>query len=165
VARSAEVDRLAWEREATCKYVPTFDWAESDGPPWAPLEGGLAHRRLAFATSGGFYVEGEQPPFDEDPTHTDPSIRVIPWGVRPEGLEISHLFYDRRYVQADLESMVPLGTLNWAVVEGLVGSVSDAFVSFLGYLPHWERIEQELAPAMLEAFRDLGAEAVLLSPG
>ena len=120
---------------------------------------------MALVTSGGFYLRGRQPPFDGEPSRTDPSIRLLPAGVRPEEVGISHRFYDHRYVRADLETMMPVRALGEAADEGLLDSLCDHVISFLGYLPHWDRIESELAPAVLRALRDLGASAVLLSPG
>lgn len=158
------MDRLAFEREATCRYVPKFDWAREGPPAWAPLESGLAGRRLVFVTSGGFYLRGEQDPFDQDPTHTDPTARVVPWDVDEGRLGISHPFYNHRFALADLGSMVPRTALEEEAA-AFGASVCGAFVSFMGYLPHWERIGRELGPAVLDAARALGAGAALLSPG
>jgi D-proline reductase (dithiol) PrdB len=159
------VDRLAYERQVACQHVATFEWAREGPPAWVPLRPGLRGRRLGFVTSGGFYVRGEQEPFDDDPTRSDLSVRVIPADVSPEALGISHRFYDHRYVRQDLETMVPIRTLQDAAAEGLVGSLCERFVSFMGYLPHWEGIPHRLAPAVLMALEELEAEAVLLSPG
>ena len=154
------MDRLANELAATCRYVPKFDWATVGPPTWTPLPKQVSDLRVVFATSGGFYLRDEQEPFDQDPTHTDASLRLIPVDVDPGRLGISHRFYDRSFAQVDLECMVPLRTLGQ-----LVGSPAERWVSFMGYLPEWDRIEAELGPAMLEAVRGLGGEAVLLSPG
>ncbi len=158
------VDRLGDERAQTCRYVPRFDWALEGPPAWAPLPRTLRECRLGFVTSGAFYLS-DQKPFDDEPTRTDPSVRELPWPVPAGACRIAHRFYDHRYAETDLETMVPLGTLSALAAEERVGSVADRFGSFMGYLPHWERIQTELAPAVLGLVRSWDADAVLLSPG
>lgn len=159
------LDRLGYERDQTCRYVPRFDWALEGPPAWTPLPRPIRECRLGFVTSGAFYLEPDQEPFDDDPRRSDPSVREVPWPVPAGACRIAHRFYDRRYAEADLETMVPLHTLSELAAEGRIGSVADRFASFMGYLPHWERIEGELAPAAFRLVRSWDADAVLLSPG
>lgn len=162
---SGESDRLKAERDFTCRFVPQFDWAAGGPPPWRPLPGPLSELRLVFVTSGGFHIKATQDPFEGHPTRSDPSIREIPLAVDPATLGISHRFYDHRFAEADLETMAPLRSLQDLARGGRIGSLAPTFLSFMGYLPHWERIETELVPALEGRLRAGEAEAVLLSPG
>jgi hypothetical protein len=159
------LDRLGYERALTCRYVPKFDWAPEGPPAWTALPRPLHECRLGFVTSGGFYLSPGHEPFDDEPTCTDPSVRELPWPVPGGALRIAHRFYDHRFAREDLETMAPLGTLQTLAGEGRISSVSGRFASFMGYLPHWGRIETELSPAILRLARSWDVDAILLSPG
>lgn len=158
------MDRLSQERALVCNFVPSFDWTSEGAPSLAHLGKPVGRAKVLFVTSGGFYRRGADGPFDEDPAHTDASIRVIEWHVDPATLAIGHPHYDHAFVKADFETMVPRSGFARAVLDGRLGSVAPVFVSFVGYLPEWRRIESETAVQILNVCSEVRADAVVLAP-
>jgi D-proline reductase (dithiol) PrdB len=151
-------------------YSQTSPAPGDDGPVWAPFEKRLAEAQIALLTSAGFYLDGEQPPFDAErekaePTWGDPTHRVLPYPLDPRTLGMMHLHLNHEDPLADPEIALPLGGLTELVNEGRVGSVAPRHVSVMGYqqagLEVWRR---ETAPAIVELLRDQGTDGLILAP-
>lgn len=151
-------------------YSQTTPAPGDDGPVWAPFEKRLAESRIALLTSAGFYVAGEQAPFDAErekaePTWGDPSHRVLPYPFDPGALGMTHLHVNHEDPLADPEIALPVGGLTALAGEGRVGSVAPRHVSVMGYqqagLEVWRR---ETAPAIVELLRGQGTDGLILAP-
>ena len=134
------------------------------------MPGDRRMQRIALLTSAGFYIDGEQPPFDAarekaEPTWGDPTHRVLPHPLDPRALGMMHLHINHEDPLADPEIALPLGGLATLVDEGRVGSVASRHVSVMGYqqagLDVWRR---ETAPAIVELLRDEGTDGLILAP-
>ena len=154
-------------------FIPLYSQtapAPGDGPVWAPFEKRLAESRIALLTSAGFYLKGQQPPFDAErekaePTWGDPTHRVLPYPLDPSALAMMHLHINHEDPLADPEIALPLSGLDALVEEGRVGSAAPQHVSVMGYqqagLEVWRR---ETAPAIVELLRDQETDGLILAP-
>src|SRR5205814_6333117 len=107
-------------------------------PVWTPFEPRLADASIAFLTSAGLSVTGEQEPFDldgerADPTCGDPTFRVIPHDLGERPLAMSHLHVNNEDVLADRNVALPIDVLDELVAEGRVGAAAPHHVSVMGY--------------------------------
>ena len=155
-------------------FIPLYENAtplESERDPvWADFPKRLANASVAFVSSAGLSLEGEQPAFDLDgerrrPFWGDPSYRVLPHDLGDRRLVMSHLHVNPTDILADRDVALPVDLLDELVAEGRVGSASPAHVSVMGYqeagLEAWRN---QTAPAMIELFRSQGTDGVILAP-
>lgn len=155
-------------------FVPLYENPSplpgEDEPVWAPFATRLADARVAFVTSAGLFLEGDQEPFDADrerqePTWGDPSFRVLPAPLAGRRLGMMHLHVNSDDVLADPEIALPVEGLAALVAEGRVGSVAPSHVSVMGFqeagLEVWR---QETAPAVIDLLRSQGTDGVVLAP-
>lgn len=141
-----------------------------DEPVWAPFTKRLARARVTLLTSAGFYLEGEQSPFDtererREPTWGDPTHRVLPSSLAGHRLGMNHLHVNQRDLLADPEIALPLEAAAGMVRDGRLGALSPSHVSVMGYqereLSVWRT---QTAPAIVSLLRDEGADGVVLAP-
>lgn len=139
-------------------------------PVWADLEPRLADATIALVTSAGLYVRDEQESFDlegekQNPYWGDPTWRTVPQSVAQGELAMAHLHVNNADILADHQVALPTRALADLVADGTVGAAADAHVSVMGYqergLEVWRR---DTAPAMIEHFRALGVDGVVLAP-
>lgn len=143
-------------RERYAQYPP-YRWATNTEAPWAPLAKPLKDCRLALVSSGGFYVQG-QPPFEEN----DPSYRLISKDTASRDLRIYHHGYRDDDADRDPNCVFPLERLRELEAAGVIGALVAA-VSFVTLYSARREVE-ERAPRIVAEVRALGAEAALLVP-
>ena len=124
----------------------------------------LGSARLALITSGGFYLEGEQEPFDEPDLHGRYDIRELPVTTPAESFSISHTHYDHAAANQDRQVLLPVGHLNAMVEAGEIGSLAPNIISFMGYQPDVNRVLDETIPSICAAVAAVDADAALLIP-
>ena len=144
-------------RERYAEYPP-YKWAVNTDAPWAPLTKPLKDCRLALLSSGGFYVEGQEP-FGE----SDVSYRLIPKETRLSDLRIYHHGYRDADADRDPNCVFPLARLRELEAAGVLGGLADVAISFVT-LYSARRELQDRAPKIVAELRGLGAEAALLVP-
>jgi D-proline reductase (dithiol) PrdB len=155
-------------------FLPMFEHATPlDGerePVWAAFGPRLADASIAFVTSAGLSLKGEQPPFDLDgerrrPSWGDPTHRVLPHDLGDRQLVMSHLHVNPTDILADRNVALPVDVLDELVTEGRVGSAAPAHVSVMGYqeagLDVWRT---QTAPAIVELLRSQRTDGVVLAP-
>ena len=124
----------------------------------------LSSSRIFLVTSSGAYLKDSQDPFDTVNPLGDYSIRTFDSNTAFEQIGFAHTHYDHKYVNADMQSLLPLRHLEDFVAEGIIGEVAPRVVSFMGYQPHVMRVVKELAPAIQAEARDQRVDGVLLVP-
>ena len=124
----------------------------------------LSKARLAVISSGGFYIEGDQEPFDEPDLHGRYDIRSLPSDMPAESFAISHTHYDHSAANQDRQVLLPMAHLNEMVAASEIGELAPEIISFMGYQPDVTRVVDETIPAVLAAARAMGADAALLIP-
>lgn len=147
------------------KWVPGFEYVinSPDDIPWAPVRKKLSECKVAVISSGGFHLKND-PPFDADNPHGDPTYRVIPSTATGDQLGIAHTHYDHKYVDEDLNVAFPLAILRQLEREGIIGKLAQNNYSFMGYIPVTDRLINSTAPEVAGRLAADGVDAVLLIP-
>ena len=141
---------------------PIYRWFHADSaPPWAPVPKPLSQCRVGMLSTSGAYALGQVAYHYKD----DTSIRPIPADTPDERLRFSHLT-ENYLVDArrDPQCMLPTTALRRLVAEGVIGSLADKVFSCMGAVYSQRRVREDVAPALLQAFRDQRADLALLVP-
>jgi len=167
-------DRAKWREEYEAGWLKNYtvtgevDWTIYNVPRNTTTVAGpgvaLARSRLAVISSGGFYIDGVQEPFDEPDALGRYDIRLLPTDSPPESFSISHTHYDHAAANADRQVLLPTGHLNEMVDAGDVGELAPNIISFMGYQPDVTRVIDESIPAVVEAARAMNVDAAILIP-
>jgi len=89
----------------------------------------LCDSRIAIVSTAGLHRRADLP-F----TIGDTSYRLIPAGIEPDDLVMSHIStnFDRTGFQMDINMVLPLDRLKELEQEGFIGSIADYHYSFMG---------------------------------
>jgi D-proline reductase (dithiol) PrdB len=129
--------------------------------PWAgPARLGKA--RVALVTTAGVHL-ADDVPFDVDAPAGDATFRRIPAGVDRTRLRISHLHYDTRDAERDINVVLPLDRLDELAATGRIASVAPTHYSF-GWVKDPQEVVRETAPALARELIAAGVGAVVLTP-
>lgn len=143
---------------------PPYRWRVHDpvdeAPPWTPIEGALGEHRLAVISSGGVHH------VDQAPFHfrNDTSHREIPVDTPREALRVSHFGYDTTDAQRDPACVLPIRAASRLAEAGVIGSLVDRALSFMGGIYSQRLVEEEVAPRFLDFVQRERASLVLLVP-
>ena len=79
---------------------------------------------------------------------------------------ITHDYYDHRDADQDLNLVFPWQILHGLAEEGIVGSLSDQFISFMGHIdePLIDTLVRETAISASENIQQMQADIALLVP-
>lgn len=129
------------------------------GPiPWTPLRKPVSESTVALISTAGVHLKSDRP-FD---LNGDPTYRVIPKGVQPADLTISHQAYDRRDALRDINLVFPIERLRELESERVIGRLAESHYGF-GLMGSARR----LMPAIQEVARRIrrsGVDLALLVP-
>jgi len=151
-------------------WVRTFipDEGFTGDIPWTPLMKPVSQTVLAAVTSAGISLKSD-PPFDmerekREPLWGDRSFRVIPRGATERDIAVNHLHINTRYIEQDLNVMLPLGRLAEFEAEGIIGRLAPTAYSFYGF--QWQNTDflAEAVAPIAARMRAEEVEAVLLTP-
>lgn len=147
------------------KYVregyPAYRWVVNpEPPPWQPLRRPLAASRLGLVASGGIYITGQVAFHYKD----DTSWRMIPTDVQTTDLRATHFAYDLTDARQDPNVVFPIDTLRGLVREGVIGALAANAYTFMGGIYSARRVQEELAPQLLEHLLAERVDAVLFVP-
>lgn len=101
----------------------------NDDIPWAPFKKPLAECNLAMVSTGGFYLEGDEP-FDVDSARGDAGFRTIPSNSAGEKIKVAHTHYSHARVNEDLNVLFPIDRLRELAESKVIGKLSRNFYSF-----------------------------------
>lgn len=140
-------------------YTP-YRWVEADSaPPWQPLRKPLARARLGLLSTCGAYALGQVAYHYKD----DTSIRALPSNIEPQDLRFSHI--TENYLldaKRDPNCILPLAQLRSLRQEGVIGALAEQVFSCMGGVYSQRRVRDEVAPALLDAFRAQNVDCALL---
>ena len=140
-------------------YTP-YRWFEADSaPPWQTLNKPLAAARLGLLSTSGAYALGQCAYHYKD----DTSIRALPSTVAEQDVRFSHI--TENYLvdpKRDPNCILPLTPLRTLVKEGVVGELAGQVFSCMGGVYSQRRVREEVAPALLDAFRAEAVDCALL---
>ena len=147
------------ERYRSLGYAP-YRWFKADAtPPWQPLTIPLAAARIGMLSTAGAYALGQVAYHYKD----DTSIRRIAAATADEDLRFSHV--TENYLagpRRDPACIFPLRTLRALAADGFIGGLADEVFSCMGGIYSQRRVREELAPALLAAFKAQQVDAALL---
>ncbi len=137
--------------------------SKSDVVPLARLDMRLDAARLTFISSAGVQPKGTLP-FDVVHPVGDYTFRRVPSDASPSDLEIHQLKYPTDGASRDLNVIFPIQRLQALASEGVIGSLTENFFSFIGYNMDPERLEATLAEDIADAVVADHADIALLAP-
>ena len=146
-----------WEDVALTGQFNSMTMPEGD-VPLATLSMDLSSAKMALVTTGGLYVEGQEP-FKRG----DTSYRLIPSDVRKEDIRIRHRGYDNGPANQDINCVYPLDRFKEMEAEGKIGRLSATGYSFMGMINDTETLINESAPEVARALKGDGVDAVFLA--
>lgn len=140
---------------------PPYRWAERTEPPeWTPTTKPLSECRVMLIGSGGIYSHGQIAFHTKD----DTSIRLIANDTPTEALRTAHFAYDQTDARRDPNCVFPLDPLRDLVDGGVIGSLTENSVAFMGGIYSSRRMRAETARAILDRCRVEQPDLVLLVP-
>ena len=127
--------------------------------PRTPLRKPVSEARIALMTSGGLYVEGQEPFV----LSNDPTYREIPRGTRQADIRVAHHGYDINGPLEDMNCLLPLRRCDELEDEGIIGELARTNYAFNGSVPEIKFL-QEWPHEVAEKLRQEQVDAVLLTP-
>lgn len=155
----AYIDRLT--RTYDKLGYAAYQWVRSeDPPPWAELRKPLSECRLGLIASGGIYASGQVAFHTKD----DTSIRAIPNDVETDDLRTAHFAYDQTDARSDPNVVFPIDTLRGLVAEGFIGELASHSYTFMGGIYSVRRLQEKVAPEMVQRLAEEEVDVALLVP-
>jgi D-proline reductase (dithiol) PrdB len=153
------IDYIPRTRELYPDTAP-YRWVYNEDIPWTPLTKPLQESKVVLMSSGGVYHR------DQEPFHfkNDASFREIPRDTAVSDMSVSHFGYQIDDAVKDPNCVFPLERMRELEQEGLFGSLAERAFSFMGGIYSVRRVQQRLAPQLLEHVQDLKADLVYLVP-
>ena len=138
-----------------------FPFMDHDDSPSTPLKKPLSQSKVALVTTAGVHTRGDKPFF-----HGDQTFRVLPESMPARDIVQSHVSigFDRTPIYRDLNISYPIDRLRELVDRGVIGSLSESYISFMGAQRNPKRIIEETAPAAAKLLKEQGTDVVLLTP-
>ncbi len=136
----------------------------ADPKHFTPLEVPLSEAKVALVTTGGLHLADEEP-FDVDAWEGDHTLRWLPDDVDTSRLAVTHTHYPTQDVERDVNVMFPIDRLHELADQGLIGSVSDMHVGFMGFQPDPALLLSETAPEAGRELQRRGVNVVVLTAG
>lgn len=132
--------------------------------PWAALQVPVKQAKFALVTTGGFYVDGQEPYETDGPEGLgDWSYREIRRDTPREAIRVAHAHYDLSGPREDVNCVFPLDRFEELEREGVIGRLAEVNYSFMGFIRPWERLAEETAPEVARHLKEDGVEAVFIS--
>ena len=145
------------QRQAALNF-PCFEY---DDAPFARMGRPLSEVRLALVTTAGLHVRGDKPFTSGDQTY-----RIIPSGTAPKDVIQTHnsIGFARTPMYRDINITFPMDRVRELVEQGLIGSTTNNYYSFMGAQTNPKQIMNETAPDVARLLLDEGADAAILTP-
>ena len=153
-----------WEEQGRALAGARARGVDVEGIPWSPVAVPLNQAKFALITTGGFYVEGQEPYETDGPEGLgDWTWRAIPKDVPRDELRLAHLHYDLSGPRQDINCVFPLDRMVELEQEGVIGSLASTNYSFMGYIQRPDLLSAETAPQVAKRLKADGVQAVVLT--
>lgn len=130
-------------------------------PVWTPVTKPLNEMKIAIATAAGVHNKNDK----RFNLAGDFSYREVTSDMPSGDLMVSHGGYDNGDVNKDINCMFPIDRLFELEKDGVIGSVSDIHIGFMGGGGNQEKFKNETGPAIAQIFKDHNVDAVILTAG
>ncbi len=146
-------------------FLRAYPWRRIDPVPWAKLEKPLSQCRLALVSTAGLTLP-DQPPFDDGVLGGDYTFREIPSDAEMSRLVDSHRSesYDHAGLQQDPNLALPIDRARELVEEGVLGSLNQRHLSFMGSITAPGRLIKRSAPQAAQRLLEDDVDLALLVP-
>ncbi len=142
------------------KMLGNLEGFTFDEVPWTDPKP-LSESRVAIVTTAGLTVDG-----NADWNAADQGFKIIPKGS--DTLTLAHYSpnFDRPGWIVDKNIAFPIDRLEEMAEQGIIGSVAETHVSFMGAQPDHtlETIRMDSGPAAAQVLRDDNVDTILLTP-
>jgi D-proline reductase (dithiol) PrdB len=139
----------------------SYRWAHRpEAPPWARIDKPLSECRITLVGSGGIYRKGQIAFHTKD----DTSIRIIDSDTATSELRTAHFAYDQTDARADANCVFPLDRLRELAQQGVIGSLSERALAFMGGIYSTRRLEAETGPMLVEHCQAEEPDIVVMVP-
>jgi D-proline reductase (dithiol) PrdB len=147
-------------------FIDSCSPCETDGIPWTPPLKPLSESKVALVTTARLHHK-EQTPFDMKDRDGDPTFRVIDSDRPKDSLMITHDYYDHSDADKDINIVFPIDRLKEYEEEGVIGSVSNLHLSFMGHITghHIITLLEKTSKEVAGLLKEHSIDIVLLTPG
>jgi D-proline reductase (dithiol) PrdB len=145
------------------EIVKKYPFIVPDDIPWTVYTGQPSNQTFALVTTGGFYLNDRQPPFDTESIHGDVSFRQIPRTVRQQDMRIAHKHYDHSLAEQDFNIVFPVQRFVELENEGIIGKLTDTQYSF-SYVNDAASLVSETVPKFISDIKAEGVDVLFLLP-
>jgi D-proline reductase (dithiol) PrdB len=143
---------------------PSSMITKADYVPLARLLKPLNRARVTLISSCGVHTKSD-PPMDVCHPFGDFTFRRVPSQAKHSDLIIHQLKYPHDDADLDINVIFPIERLQELATEGIIGSLTRNFFSFIGYNMDPERFERTVAADIARAVaEDEHADVALLAP-
>ena len=158
--------RLELLSEVQRKMLQMFPCQDHDETVWTPMRKPLSESRVALVTSAGLHLRGERPFVTDHNTGGDTSYRMIPRGAPAADIIQSHVSigFDHTSIYRDINVTFPIDRVQELKEQGVIGSLSDNYYSFMGALRDASGIVEQTGPEVARKLLEEGVEAAFLTP-
>lgn len=167
---SGSLDALAdlldeWEEKGVAMAGARSRVHDADPtPPWAHLSVPVNKAKVALVTTGGFYLDTQEPYETDGPERQgDWSFRAIPKSMPRDRIKIAHLHYDLSGPREDLNCVYPLDRFMDLEKDGVIGELAETNYSFMGFIQRPDLLMSETAPEVARRLKADGVQAVVLT--
>lgn len=142
--------------------LPAYRWTDNRSlpVPWTPLSRPLAECRVALASSGGVYVDGQAPFHFKD----DSSLRVVPANTPTSSLRVAHFGYPTHDAEIDPNCVFPLDRLRELAEDGTIGGLSPHALTFMGGIYSQRRVMEDLVPPIIAQLKEDDVDLFYIVP-
>ena len=144
------------------RHHADFEFKVFRDTPVTPLSKSLNKCKAALITTGGLHLKTDDP-FDLNIMDGDSSFRMIPADIQSNDLHIAHKWYNHKFINMDLNCVLPIDRMREYVKNGVIGSLSEEHYSFMGHI--YETLPLSKSSKKLgKILKDNGVDIVLLTP-
>ena len=140
--------------------VPPSPLPEFEPPRLTPFTVPLGQATIGIVTTCGAYFPDQERLGETE----DTSYRLLPRERDSRDLLIAHRTPVRVFVEADANVAYPRDRLLELEREGTIGRLAGAAVSLVGSITRYDELALETAPRIVEDFRGMGVDLVLVLP-
>jgi D-proline reductase (dithiol) PrdB len=145
------------------EIVKKYPFIVPDDIPWTAYTRRPSDQTFALVTTGGFYLNDHQPPFDTESIHGDVSFREIPKTVRQHDMRIAHKHYDHSLAEQDFNIVFPVQRFVELENEGIIGKLAETHYSF-SYVNDAVSLVTETVPKFISGIKAAGVDVLFLLP-
>ena len=145
--------------------IRLYPFKKYNTSPHTPLNKPLEQARIALITTGGFYLDGQQP-FNKRKLGGDYSFREIANFINIQDLLIQHSssVYDPSNTRTDVNLVFPLDRFRELENKGVIASLNNRHFSFMGSISRPKHLINHTAPQVAKLLMDDNVDVVFLTP-